>query len=142
ANCNDNNPCTNDSCVPGTGCVNANNTSACTDNNPCTLGDTCSGGACVPGSAPMPAPVQVCNNNQLFTPDVGATMLYPSPVTLSGQPSYICSTTVDLLGITHSRPDDIDALLTRPDGTPKALIMSDVGGTTAVSGLNLTLADA
>jgi hypothetical protein len=46
ANCNDNNPCTDDSCNPGTGCVYANNANACDDGNPCTANDTCGGGAC------------------------------------------------------------------------------------------------
>ena len=44
--CDDGNPCTNDTCQAGT-CVNANNTAPCNDGNACTMADTCAGGACV-----------------------------------------------------------------------------------------------
>jgi hypothetical protein len=54
-NCDDANPCTDDSCLQTTGCVHANNTAPCDDNNVCTgtvtSADTCSGGTCVPGAA-------------------------------------------------------------------------------------------
>jgi len=46
--CDDGNPCTDDSCDPVSGCVNAANTAACDDGNVCTSGDHCAGGACVP----------------------------------------------------------------------------------------------
>jgi hypothetical protein len=48
ADCNDGNPCTNDSCVSGV-CQHSNNTNACNDGNACTTNDVCSGGACVGG---------------------------------------------------------------------------------------------
>ncbi|NUN15032.1 MAG: hypothetical protein HUU55_15490 [Myxococcales bacterium] len=50
-NCNDNNPCTLDTCDPTQGCVHTPATgTACTDGKACTLGDTCSSmGVCVPG---------------------------------------------------------------------------------------------
>jgi hypothetical protein len=144
--CNDNNPCTDDSCIPATGCAHANNTGACTDNNPCTIGDACSGGACIPGSGALPAPVQFCNGAGLTILDVTAptpASVYPSSITVTGQPSYLCSATVNLNGITHSFPDDIDILLARASGL-NAIIMSDVGGGTALvaPGVNLTLSDA
>ena len=44
--CEDNNPCTDDSCDPTTGCVHENNTATCDDGNNCTKDDTCSGGTC------------------------------------------------------------------------------------------------
>jgi hypothetical protein len=50
--CNDDNPCTTDSCDPATGCVHEANTLPCDDQNACTTQDTCSGGACVGGPAP------------------------------------------------------------------------------------------
>ena len=46
-NCNDNNPCTDDSCHPATGCLNANNSVLCDDGDECTAGDTCTNGFCV-----------------------------------------------------------------------------------------------
>jgi len=44
--CNDNNPCTADSCDPASGCVHADTTAACDDGNACTSADTCNGGTC------------------------------------------------------------------------------------------------
>ena len=52
-NCNDNNPCTDDSCDPTSGtavCVNAPNTMPCNDGDACTTGDICSEGSCKTGS--------------------------------------------------------------------------------------------
>ncbi|HEX4826173.1 MAG TPA: hypothetical protein VFV19_17875 [Candidatus Polarisedimenticolaceae bacterium] len=51
-NCDDGNPCTDDSCNPVTGCVHTNNTAPCNDGNACTTGDTCGGGTCHGGAAP------------------------------------------------------------------------------------------
>ena len=48
--CNDNNPCTTDSCSPKLGCVASFNSAPCDDGNGCTIGDTCSGGSCASGT--------------------------------------------------------------------------------------------
>ncbi len=49
--CNDDNPCTDDSCHPVTGgCLHANNKKPCDDNNGCTFGETCSDAKCQPGT--------------------------------------------------------------------------------------------
>ena len=45
-NCNDGNPCTDDSCEPEGGCVSTNNSSQCDDGDTCTTGDQCSQGTC------------------------------------------------------------------------------------------------
>ena len=49
--CEDNNPCTGDSCVPGQGCRFVLLTIACDDGSVCTTADTCGNGACVGGPA-------------------------------------------------------------------------------------------
>ena len=49
--------------------------------------------------------------------------------------------TVTLNNLSHTSPDDIDILLVGPGGQ-NAIIMSDVGGLTPASGVNLTLDDA
>jgi hypothetical protein len=139
--CNDNNPCTTDSCNPQTGCANVNNSDPCTDGDPCTISDTCNGGACVPGTGARPAAVQFCNNAGIAMPVDGAATPYPSEIVVTGQPSYLCSATVDLSGISHTRPDDIDILLARLTGA-NALILSDVGGDAAVTAVDLSLGDA
>ena len=139
--CNDGNPCTNDFCVPGTGCGHSNNTNACTDNNPCTIGDACSGGACVPGAGALPAPVQACNAGGITIADVLPGTPYPSTIVVSGQPSYLCSVTVNMNGLTHTFPDDLDLLLARTTGS-NAIIMSDAGGGNALVSVSFTLSDA
>ena len=46
-NCNDGNPCTDDSCNPVTGCVFvADDSNTCSDSNLCTTADRCFGGVC------------------------------------------------------------------------------------------------
>lgn len=47
--CDDSNPCTDDSCVDAA-CVNAANSASCDDGDPCTYPDTCGSGSCVPGA--------------------------------------------------------------------------------------------
>jgi len=50
-NCDDKNPCTNDSCSPSIGCQYTNNTNSCdADGDLCTAGDKCSNGTCLPGA--------------------------------------------------------------------------------------------
>ncbi len=49
-NCNDGNPCTDDSCAPDQGCLHAPNSLPCSDGNVCTVGDTCVDAACKPGT--------------------------------------------------------------------------------------------
>ena len=47
---------------------------------------------------------------------------------------------LQLTGLSHAGPDDLDLLLVGPTGT-SAIVMSDVGGTTDVSNVALTLDD-
>lgn len=51
--CDDNNPCTTESCQEGKGCVYkaATDGTACTDNSACTKNDKCQAGKCAPGPA-------------------------------------------------------------------------------------------
>ncbi len=49
--CVDNNPCTDDTCKPATGCTFSANSHACDDGNACSVGDTCKGSVCQPVSA-------------------------------------------------------------------------------------------
>jgi hypothetical protein len=48
-NCDDSNPCTDDSCDGETGCVHMVHDGECDDSNACTDGDTCKNGLCIPG---------------------------------------------------------------------------------------------
>ncbi len=62
-NCDDGNPCTNDSCDGQTGCAHKANTSPCSDGDACTQSDTCAASLCVSGV------VKVCEDNVLCTAD-------------------------------------------------------------------------
>jgi len=59
--CEDNNPCTDDTCNPKKGCVNAANTASCDDGDPCTKNDKCAAGTCHKGAKD---PKCACNNDK------------------------------------------------------------------------------
>ncbi len=61
--CNDNNPCTDDSCLPQTGCAFVANAALCDDGNACTEGDHCAKGWC------LPANILVCDDLNPCTDD-------------------------------------------------------------------------
>ncbi|HOU53653.1 MAG TPA: hypothetical protein PLQ97_06965 [Myxococcota bacterium] len=61
--CDDRDPCTDDSCLPGRGCIQVANEAPCDDGDPCTEGDRCAEGGCRPGT-----PV-VCNDGNPCTAD-------------------------------------------------------------------------
>ena len=62
-NCDDKNPCTDDSCSPQTGCQHVSNDAGCSDGNVCTVGDECSQGSCVAG------PTDECDDGNVCTDD-------------------------------------------------------------------------
>ncbi len=73
--------------------------------------------------------------------DVGPALTYPSVITVSGQAGTVLKATVTLSNVTHTFPDDLDILLVSPSGH-KVLLVSDVGGGFALSGVNITLDDS
>lgn len=106
----------------------------------------------VAGSDPAPVYLQIqgaaligtlsfTNATTITIPAQGQSSPYGSPIQVAGLGGKISRVTVQLRGFTHSLPDDVDMLLVGPTGR-KAIIFSDVGGTTPVTGLDLTLADA
>ena len=63
--CDDGNPCTDDSCHAQSGCANTPNSAPCDDNNLCTSEDVCAAGGCQGGAAPdcsdeNPCTIDVC----------------------------------------------------------------------------------
>lgn len=89
--------------------------------------------ACTPANFANAAAITI-NDNTSGSP-------YPSDIAVSGLTGTVTKVTVDLTGITHTFPDDIDILLVSPGGQ-NALIMSDVGGSGDIVSVNLTLDDA
>ena len=61
-NCNDSNPCTDDTCLPGSGCQFVPNLSDCDDDNACTSLDVCKKGWC--SGTPV-----VCDDSNICTDD-------------------------------------------------------------------------
>ena len=61
-NCNDDNPCTKDTCKPGIGCAHEPKGGYCDDGDPCTLDDECKDGGCG-GTA------KVCDDGNACTND-------------------------------------------------------------------------
>lgn len=76
--CDDNNPCTADSCDPVSGCTHTPVTGTpCNDGNACTTVDTCQAGTCV-GSSPLPCDDGIfCNGTETCSPTLGCQVGTP-----------------------------------------------------------------
>jgi subtilisin-like proprotein convertase family protein len=74
-------------------------------------------------------------------PEVGTAQPYASEKTITGLLGTITKATVTLSNFSHTSPDDVDIMLVAPNGR-RIVLMSDVGGTTEVGGLNFTFDDA
>ena len=106
--------------------TSSGNTTQTVDNHTVVTGSTfCNTGAVVFAETIAPGPANV----------------YPSRIFVSGLGGTISKLTVQIKSLNHQRPDDIDLLLVSPSGA-KFILLSDAGGTTAVSGANLTFDDA
>jgi streptogramin lyase/subtilisin-like proprotein convertase family protein len=73
-------------------------------------------------------PPQFSSSTPITTPGTaGNATPYPSEISVSGVEGPVTSVRLRLLGLSHSRPDDLDILLVGPQGQ-KVLVMSDAGG--------------
>jgi hypothetical protein len=70
--CNDQNPCSDDTCLPETGCHYESNEAQCDDQNACTEDDQCQGGICLGGVALDCADETVCTADAC-DPAIGCT---------------------------------------------------------------------
>ncbi|MEO7793995.1 MAG: hypothetical protein ABIV06_04420, partial [Thermoanaerobaculia bacterium] len=84
--------------------------------------------------------VSFTNSAAITINDNAAGSPYPSTLTVSGISAYD-RLTLDLRGFSHTFPDDVDVIVVAPTGVD-AYVLSDVGGGTDVSGLDLTFDDA
>jgi subtilisin-like proprotein convertase family protein len=66
---------------------------------------------------------------------------YPSTISVGGRSGTVTKVRVILNGFSEARPDDVDMLLVGPNGA-SFIILSDVGGNSAVGPVTLTLDDA
>jgi fibronectin type 3 domain-containing protein len=72
----------------------------------------------------------------------GAASPYPSTIEVSGLPSNVSSVAVDLRGLSHDWPEDLNILLVAPNGQ-NVMLMSDAGGSGSlrIVEANLTFRD-
>lgn len=80
------------------------------------------------------------NSNAITIPASGPANVYPSEINVSNQPGLVTGVQVNLTNFSHTSPDDVDLVLAAPNGN-KVVLMSDVGGTNAVTNLNLVFDD-
>jgi uncharacterized delta-60 repeat protein/uncharacterized repeat protein (TIGR01451 family) len=66
---------------------------------------------------------------------------YPSLIDVSGIPGFLTKATVTLSNFGHTYPSDVDVVLEAPNGS-NSILISHCGGSTIVSGVNLTLDQA
>jgi subtilisin-like proprotein convertase family protein len=84
-------------------------------------------------------PVTFTNATPLTIPDSGASAPYGTTITASGLTGGK-KIKLELTGLTHSFPGDLDILLVGPGGQ-KFIVMSDVGGSTGQTNANVALKD-
>jgi hypothetical protein len=66
---------------------------------------------------------------------------YPSSIVVPTVAGTVSKVTVQLMGFSHARQNDVDVLLVGPQGQ-KVILMSDVGGSAATSNVDITFDDA
>jgi len=74
-------------------------------------------------------------------PDSGVADPYPSTISIPPMSASILQAEVALHGIGHTFPDDVDILLVGPGGQ-NSILMSDAGGGTNVTDLELNFSDS
>jgi hypothetical protein len=87
-----------------------------------------------------PSARRYCNLSALTFPNAvnASGTPYPTRVRVSDLPGTVSQVTVELNGLSHQFPDDLDLMLSGPNGN-SLVVFSDVGGGAAVNGLNLVL---
>lgn len=92
-------------------------------------------------TAPSPLPVQTVTSAPLALtiPSSGTSTPYPATLTVSGV-GFAKVKSVTINGISHTWPSDVDIVLVSPSGVP-VILMSDVGGSSSISGVNIKFQD-
>ncbi|MFN0279427.1 MAG: Calx-beta domain-containing protein, partial [Pyrinomonadaceae bacterium] len=94
-----------------------------------------------PTGGPTCPPSSFSNTAAITINDNAAGAPYPSNIAVTGLTGTVTKVTVDLTGVSHTFPDDVDVMLVGPGGQ-NTLLMSDAGGGLDVVGVNLTFDDA
>jgi lysyl oxidase len=82
----------------------------------------------------------ISNSSPISIPDSGTATPYPATINVSGLSGTTTDVNVTLLGVRHTWPDDVSALLVGPGGQ-KVMLMSEVGGGYDLNGVGLTFDD-
>lgn len=86
-----------------------------------------------------PSTGRFCNATPLAFPNaIASGSPYPTRINASGLAGALSKVTIELNGLTHQTPDDLDLMLSGPNGN-SLIVFSDVGGFNAVSGLTIFL---
>jgi subtilisin-like proprotein convertase family protein len=80
--------------------------------------------------------ISFSSSQEISIPSVGAAAPYPSTISVSGVQNEVLDLRVNLYGLTHSYPDDIDIFLIAPSGKIVGL-MSDSGGNSGISNTDI-----
>jgi subtilisin-like proprotein convertase family protein len=105
------------------------------------LGACGGGGLSTDPGVPGPVPQVFSNDIALTIPEAGHATVYPTSILVPGAPGTVAHVTVQLVGVTHTHPQDLDVVLVSPAGTA-VMLLSDAGGVTDISALTLTFDDA
>lgn len=82
------------------------------------------------------------NSTYIVTTGVqGPANVFPTRLVLSGLSGTVTDANVTLLGLSSARPDDIDVVITGPNGQ-KVMLMSDACGTTSFESANFSFDDS
>jgi len=81
------------------------------------------------------------NTNSITIPASGPASPYPSTITIAGVPGPVDKLTVQLIGLTHPYPGDLDILLVGPNGLA-VMLMSDAGTNAGLNSRTFTFDDA
>ncbi len=81
--------------------------------------------------------VTFVNSSVIVINQFGPASPYPSTINVSGVTGVVSKMRVTFTKLSHTYPDDIDALLAGPQGQ-KLILMSDAGGSTAIVNKTLT----
>jgi subtilisin-like proprotein convertase family protein len=91
-----------------------------------------------PTSTPTPSVVLICNTGAITIRDNTSSNPNSSNINVSGLGSNTTDVNVRVVGVSHTRPDDIDLLLVGPLGQ-KLLLWSDARGSSGINNVTVTL---
>ncbi len=89
----------------------------------------------------LPVTASFANPAAVTIPPLGVASVYPMTNTVSGLTGAVSKVRVSLMGLTHSFPLDVNALLVSPSGE-RALVLSHAGGGHPITNVNVTFDDA